>query len=201
MVARDRPPGGDRGASRRAPELRRQRPSSARRSGGAWRLRQERPHPSPSPTRREAGTPRQDEPAARHRRTWGRPRRPADGTIGAIATDHAPTGLDKRVPYAGEANGVMGWDGAPDPELVQGCRSRSGRWSSPRPAGSGLPGGTRPARPAGVTLVDPGAEWTVEAAKFQSKSRNTPYEGRKVTGRVVRTVVGGRTVWPLEERR
>ena len=52
-----------------------------------------------------------------------------------------------------------------------------------------------------MTLVDPGAEWTVEAAKFQSKSRNTPYEGRKVTGRVVRTVVGGRTVWPLEERR
>jgi len=66
----------------------------------------------------------------------------------------------------------------------------------------GLPGGHLAAgAPADVTLVDPGAEWTVEGARFQSKSRNTPYEGRKVVGRVVRTVVGGRTVWPLEETR
>ncbi|MGZ6029826.1 MAG: amidohydrolase family protein, partial [Myxococcaceae bacterium] len=71
------------------------------------------------------------------------------------------------------------------------------------PAGAfGLPGGhLAPGAPGDVTLVDPGAEWTVDAARFQSKSRNTPYDGLKVTGQVVRTVVGGRTVWPLEERR
>src|SRR5262249_36065511 len=71
------------------------------------------------------------------------------------------------------------------------------------PAGAfGLPGGhLGPGAPADVTLVDPGAEGTVEAARFPSKSRDTPVEGRKGTGRGVRTGGGGRTGWPLEERR
>ena len=55
--------------------------------------------------------------------------------------------------------------------------------------------------PADVTLVDPSAEWTVDPARFQSKSRNTPFEGRPVIGRVIRTWVGGKSVWPLEEKR
>ena len=73
--------------------------------------------------------------------------------------------------------------------------------SSPAKA-FGLPGGTlSPGAPGDVTLFDPRRRWKVEAARFLSLSRNTPFEGLLVTGRVVRTVVGGRTVWPLEEKR
>lgn len=133
----------------------------------------------------------------------------ADGTIDAIATDHAPHGvMDKQVPYAEAANGVIGLETAL-PLTLELVRAgvlgpvRAVELLTAGPAATfGLPGGhLTPGAPADVTLVDPGAEWTVEAARFQSKSRNTPYEGRKVVGRVVRTVVGGRTVWPLEERR
>jgi dihydroorotase len=49
--------------------------------------------------------------------------------------------------------------------------------------------------PADVTLIDPEREWTVEAADFQSLSRNTPFGGWKLKGRAVRTIVGGKTVW------
>jgi dihydroorotase len=50
---------------------------------------------------------------------------------------------------------------------------------------------------ADVTLIDPDRQWTVDAATFQSMSRNTPFDGWKLRGRAVRTIVGGRTVWKL----
>jgi dihydroorotase len=50
---------------------------------------------------------------------------------------------------------------------------------------------------ADVTLIDPDREWTVEASKFESLSRNTPFHGWKLKGRAVRTIVGGETVWAL----
>jgi len=132
----------------------------------------------------------------------------ADGTLDAIATDHAPHGiLDKQVPFAEAANGVVGLETALPLtlELVRAGvlpAARAIELLTAGPAAAfGLPGGhLAPGAPADVALVDPGAEWTVESARFQSKSRNTPFEGRRVAGRVVRTVVGGRTVWPLEER-
>jgi dihydroorotase len=48
-----------------------------------------------------------------------------------------------------------------------------------------------------VTLIDPKLEWTVRADQFQSVSRNSPFDGWKLKGRAVRTIVGGRTVWKL----
>jgi dihydroorotase len=50
---------------------------------------------------------------------------------------------------------------------------------------------------ADVTLIDPDREWTVDASKFESLSRNTPFDGWKLKGRAVRTIVGGETVWAL----
>jgi dihydroorotase len=50
---------------------------------------------------------------------------------------------------------------------------------------------------ADITLIDPDREWTVDASKFESLSRNTPFHGRKLKGRAVRTIVGGETVWAL----
>ena len=131
----------------------------------------------------------------------------ADGTIDAIATDHAPQGiLDKQVPYAEAANGVVGLETAL-PLTLELVRSgvltplRAVELLTSGPASAyGLPGGQLGVgAPADIVLVDPSAEWTVDAAQFQSKSRNTPFDGRAVAGRVVRTLVAGRQVWPSEE--
>jgi dihydroorotase len=48
---------------------------------------------------------------------------------------------------------------------------------------------------ADVTIFDPKKKWTFEAAKSHSKSRNTPFDGWQLTGKVVATIVGGRTVY------
>jgi len=50
---------------------------------------------------------------------------------------------------------------------------------------------------ADIVLIDAEMDWTVAAEEFVSKGRNTPFEGAGVTGRVVRTLVGGTTVWSL----
>jgi dihydroorotase len=127
----------------------------------------------------------------------------ADGTLDAIATDHAPHGiLDKHVPYAEAANGVVGLETALPLTLAL---VRSGVLTATRavellssgPAAAfGLPGGhLAPGALADVTVVDPSAEWTVDAQRFQSRSRNTPFAGMLMVGRVVHTFVGGRPVW------
>ena len=62
----------------------------------------------------------------------------------------------------------------------------------------GIDAGTLSGGHAGdITLIDPDLEWTVDASKFQSMSRNTPFDGWKLKGRAVRTIVGGKTVWEL----
>jgi dihydroorotase len=138
-----------------------------------------------------------------------------DGTVDCIATDHAPHGpLDKEVEFDRAANGVVGLETAVglSLELVQqGALSplRMAELLSDGPARAfGLPGGhlSRGA-PADLTVIDPRAEWTVEAARFHSRARNTPFEGQRLPGRVTHTVVGGRLVFergaifPAEERR
>src|SRR4029077_15100489 len=50
---------------------------------------------------------------------------------------------------------------------------------------------------ADVTLIDPDLEWTVNVDRFESASRNSPFDGWKLRGRAVRTIVGGKTVWNL----
>jgi dihydroorotase len=59
-----------------------------------------------------------------------------------------------------------------------------------------LPGGTfAKGTAADVTVFDAKAKWTVDASKFKSKGRNTPYGGRALTGCAVTTIVGGRQVY------
>ena len=126
----------------------------------------------------------------------------ADGTLDAIATDHAPHALqEKELEFDAAANGVIGLETA-----LAVCLGlvRQGVLSEKRmveaftagPARAfGLPGG-RLARGAAadVTILDPAAEWVVQPERLRSKSKNTPWKGRRLTGRCTHTIVGGRIV-------
>jgi dihydroorotase len=127
----------------------------------------------------------------------------ADGTIDAIASDHAPHHADEKdVEFDLAPFGILGLETTLAlcldrlvrrqviglPRLVELLSSGPARVL-------GLPGGTlRPGSPADVTLFDPEGDVTVQAAKFLSRSRNTPFEGWQLRGRPVATVVGGRRV-------
>ncbi len=130
----------------------------------------------------------------------------ADGTIDAIATDHAPHaeyekqwGMD-RAPF-----GVVGLETALALTLrlvERGVLSleRAVQCLTSKPAGLlGLPGGTlSPGSSADIVVVDRACEWVVDPEQFHSKGRNTPFAGWHLRGRVMMTVVGGRIRhrWP-----
>jgi dihydroorotase len=127
-----------------------------------------------------------------------------DGSIDAIATDHAPHHMDeKMLEYDHAPFGVIGLETALG--VVLGALYHNGkanldhvlRLMSAGPARTfGLPGGTlAPGAPADITIFDPEAEWSVDPARFKSKSRNTPFAGWTLRGRVVATLVGGRKVF------
>ncbi len=129
----------------------------------------------------------------------------ADGTIDAIATDHAPHGAgDKDCEFDLAANGVVGLETAfaLGLRLVhEGVLSRRRLvelFSSGPARAFGLTGGTlKPGVPADFTLVDPALDWTVDPSAFASKGRNSPFAGWKLRGRVTSTYVGGRRVFPF----
>jgi dihydroorotase len=127
----------------------------------------------------------------------------AEGIVDAIATDHAPHALaDKDLEFDLAANGLVGLETALPLVLrlvTEGACSlhRAIEALTWRPARIlGVPGGRlAPGDPADITLIDPGEEWTVEPDRFFSKGRNSPFRGWRLTGRVRRTIVGGRTVF------
>lgn len=126
----------------------------------------------------------------------------ADGTICAVATDHAPHSvLEKEVEFDQAANGVVGLETAVPLVLRlvdEGVLSLSDavRCLTIGPAGVvGLDKGTLSVGvEADVTVVDPSAEWLVEPAALRSRSRNTPFKGWRMRGRVLLTLVAGRVV-------
>ena len=127
-----------------------------------------------------------------------------DGTLDVIATDHAPHHYDeKEQAFEDAPNGIVGLEtalGLSYTELVETglmeLATLVERMSCAPARALSLPGGTlRPESPADVTIFDPRAEWTVDSARFLSKSRNTPFHGRALRCRAIRTIVGGVTVW------
>jgi dihydroorotase len=127
-----------------------------------------------------------------------------DGTIDAIATDHAPHHDDeKAVEFDAAPFGVVGLETAA--AVVYDRLVASGRLALNRfvelfstgPAKAfGLQGGTlAPGSPADVTLFDPRYRWTVDPAKFRSLGRSTPFAGWELVGAPAATVVEGRIVW------
>lgn len=129
-----------------------------------------------------------------------------DGTIDAIATDHAPHHYDAKEREFDQApNGIIGLETAfplANSELVaRGILTLPqlvDRMSTVPARIFGLPGGSlAKGAPADVVMLDPDVAWTVEPSAFRSKSRNTPFGGRSVRGRAVATIVRGQVVFRL----
>ncbi len=128
----------------------------------------------------------------------------ADGTVDAVATDHAPHHEDeKAVDFDTAPFGVVGLETAAAvvfDRLVSGGRLSLPRFVEVFSTGPArvfdLPGGTlAPGSPADVTLFDPRKRWTVDPSRFESLGRNTAFSGWELVGAPVTTIVGGRIVW------
>jgi len=130
-----------------------------------------------------------------------------DGTIDAIATDHAPhTIQEKEQEFDYAPNGIIGLEtafGLTITVLVEGevlsLSQAIARLTCEPARVFNLPKGTLAVgADADVTIVDPTREWVVDVKRFASKSRNSPFHGWKMRGEVLATIVGGKVVWELE---
>ncbi len=127
----------------------------------------------------------------------------AAGLIDVIMSDHNPQDVEtKRLPFAEAAPGAIGLETmlAAGLRLVHGGTIELPRLlhaMSTRPAELlGLPGGSlRPGAPADVIVIDPDAAWVLDPSELKSKCKNTPFDEAKLEGRVVRTIVAGRTAY------
>ncbi len=123
-----------------------------------------------------------------------------DGTIDVIATDHAPHGMDEK---SGEFDyapfGIVGLETALglSLQLVKEkvltlqeviCKLSINPASVLKIGKGTLHAGAD----ADITIIDPDLQWTVDSSLFKSRSKNTPFNGLKLTGRAVQTIVGGR---------
>ncbi len=126
-----------------------------------------------------------------------------DGTIDAIATDHAPHAVvDKEVEFDDAAFGITGLEtalGVLGRLIAQGELPLDlviERLTRGPARVFGLPyGSLAPGAPADVTVIDPTVAWTVRPEEFVSKGRNSPYVGQTLIGRADLTVVGGAVVF------
>ncbi len=127
----------------------------------------------------------------------------ADGTIDAVATDHAPHALeDKETEWSAAAFGMLGLETALSVVVASMVNTGLLDWAgvadrmSVRPARIGrLAGQGQPLRigaPANVVLIDPAASAVVDPTRLASKSRNTPYAGHELPARIVATFLRGR---------
>jgi dihydroorotase len=128
----------------------------------------------------------------------------ADGTIDAVATDHAPhTQVDKEVEFGLASNGIAGLEtglglllAAVDAGLLTLDRAIAALTSGPagvlgaRQAGRTV--GLVEGAPADLVVFDRSDRWRVDAESLRSKGRNTPLLGRELTGRVLLTLADGR---------
>jgi dihydroorotase len=126
----------------------------------------------------------------------------ADGTIDVIATDHAPhSDLEKAVAFETAANGIIGLETAVSLglKLVQdgviSITELIAKMSTHPARILGLECGLQPGGTADITIIDPDVVYEVDANRFQSLSRNCPFDGWQLTGRPVLAMVGGRIVF------
>jgi dihydroorotase len=132
----------------------------------------------------------------------------ADGTLDAIATDHAPHAPEeKEVEFDRAANGIIGLETALPlglklvSEGVLTLEALIGKMSVNPARIIGAPCGLEPGQTADITLIDPGHRFSVDSRTFRSLSRNTPFDGWPLQGIAVLTMVGGRIVHDAREQR
>src|SRR5215470_14658596 len=127
----------------------------------------------------------------------------ATGLIDVVMSDHNPQDVEvKRLPFAEAEPGAIGLetmlsaglrlvhnDALPLATLIKAMSTRPAELL-------GLPGGTlKPGAPADVIVIDPDVPWVLDPDALKSKCKNTPFDEARLQGRVVRTIVGGRTVY------
>ena len=127
-----------------------------------------------------------------------------DGTVDVIATDHAPHSFDeKQVEYQSAPFGIIGLEtavGLAVTELV--CKNVITMYqlieklsTNPRSI-LGLPSiKIQDGEMANLTIIDPVGTWVVDPSAFKSRSKNTPFGGRRLTGRAVGVINNGQTYW------
>jgi len=127
-----------------------------------------------------------------------------DGVIDAIATDHAPQSIDEKdVEFDKAANGIVGLETAASlclrlvtdniltlPELIKKLSAIPAKLMNLDSKGKLNVGAD-----ADITIIDLNKEWVVDAKKLKSKSKNTPFDGWKMQGKVVKTIVAGKMVY------
>ncbi|HYL95021.1 MAG TPA: dihydroorotase [Terriglobales bacterium] len=131
----------------------------------------------------------------------------ADGTVDAIATDHAPHALhEKQVEFERAAFGIIGLETALGLAMTRLHRERGVPLSrivelfSSGPArviGLKSRGSLQRGYHADITIFDPKSRWTYDVSKSRSRARNSPFDGSQLTGRVLATIVGGKIVYRL----
>jgi dihydroorotase len=126
------------------------------------------------------------------------------GTIDCIATDHAPHSIEeKEVEFDFAPPGLVGLETALGLVVTELINKRVLSWTeaitklSMNPSRILNLNGGRMKRnsPADITIIDPKASWVVDPSKFLSKSKNSPFGGRKLQGRVCHTIVDGKVVF------
>ena len=123
-----------------------------------------------------------------------------DGTLEVLATDHAPHAPEKKTRELDQApNGIIGLEtflpvcirALIEPGILTWPQMLAKMTVNPARV-LGIDRGTlREGSVADVTVIDPGAEWTIDPAQFRSRSRNSPFAGWKVRGRACAVLVGG----------
>jgi dihydroorotase len=129
-----------------------------------------------------------------------------DGTIDVIATDHAPRTVDeKNVEFAAAANGLIGLETAVPlciTKLIKGAKLNPLKvfaklTVNPARILNIQKGTLQAGADADITIVDPDAQVVISDKDFASASKNSPFVGQKLSGKVVATIVGGQVVYSV----
>ena len=129
-----------------------------------------------------------------------------DGTIDCIATDHAPHSIEEKdVEFGAAPPGMVGLETALGLVVTELINKKILSWEKAIAKMTTNPsrilnlnlGKIQKGSPANLTIIDPKITWTVDTSKFKSKSRNSPFQGRELTGRAWMTIVDGKIVHRL----
>ena len=129
-----------------------------------------------------------------------------DGTIDCIATDHAPHSIEEKdVEFSFAPPGLVGLETALGLVVTELINKKVITWEQAIAKMTINParilnlnlGKIKVDAPADLTIIDPQISWTVDTTQFKSKSKNSPFEGKELTGKAWMTIVDGKIVHNL----